>query len=117
MVKRARGREDVPVTRGEVWWAALDPTIGSEIQKTRPCLVVSPAEINDYLRITLVAPLTTGGRAAPYRIPVTFRGRAGLILLDQLRALDRMRMIRRIGTVTGDTLRSTLAALREMFEE
>jgi mRNA interferase MazF len=117
-VVKARSRaEDVPVTRGEVWWAALDPTIGSKIQRTRPCLVVSPAEINDYLRITLIAPLTTGGRAAPYRIPVTFRGRPGLILLDQLRALDRMQLIRRIGTVTGDTLSSTLAALREMFEE
>ena len=106
-----------PISRGEVWLAALDPTIGSEIQKTRPCLVVSPAEMNDYLRTSLVAPLTTGGRAAPYRIPVTFQGRAGLILLDQLRTLDRMRLVRRMGVITRDTLSHTLATLREIFEE
>jgi len=105
------------ISRGQVWLAALDPTIGSEIQKTRPCLVVSPAEMNDYLRTILVAPLTTGGRAAPYRIPVTFRGRAGLILLDQLRTLDRMRLIRRMGVITRDTLSRTLVTLREIFEE
>ena len=106
-----------PISRGQVWLAALDPTIGSEIQKTRPCLVVSPAEMNDHLRTSLVAPLTTGGRAAPYRIPVTFQGRAGLILLDQLRTLDRMRLIRRMGVITRDTLSRTLAMLREMFEK
>jgi mRNA interferase MazF len=106
------------ISRGQVWLAALDPTIGTEIQKTRPCLVVSPAEMNDYLRTSLVAPLTTGGRAAPYRIPVTFQGRAGLILLDQLRTLDRMRLVRRMGVITRDTLSRTLAAtLREIFEE
>jgi mRNA interferase MazF len=73
--------------------AALDPAIGGEIQQTRPCLVVSPAEMDDYLRTSLVAPLTTDGRAAPYRILVTFQGRAELILLDQLHTLDRMRLI------------------------
>ena len=117
MVRQRRPVSGVQVVRGEVWLAALHPTIGSEIQKTRPCLVVSPPEINDYLRTTLVAPLTTGGPPAPYRVPATFRGRAGLILLDQLRALDRMRLIRRLGTVTSDTLSTTLATLREMFEE
>ena len=117
MVRRGRDAQDLAVSRGEVWLAALDPAIGSEIQKTRPCLVVSPPEINDYLRTTLVAPLTTGSRPAPYRVPTIFRGRAGLILLDQLRALDRMRLIRRLGSVTSGTLSSTLATLREMFEE
>ena len=112
-----RVRRVPPISRGQVWLAALDPTIGSEIQKTRPCLVVSPAEMNDYLRTSLVAPLTTGGRAAPYRIPVTFQGRAGLILLDQLRTLDRMRLIRRMGVIPPDTLSRTLATLRELFEE
>jgi mRNA interferase MazF len=106
-----------PISRGQVWLAALDPTIGSEIQKTRPCLVVSPAEMNDYLATALVAPLTTGSRAAPYRIPVTFRGKVGLILLDQLRALDRVRLIRRMGVIPRDTLSRTLATLREIFEE
>jgi mRNA interferase MazF len=100
-----------------VWLAALDPTIGSEIRKTRPCLIVSPPEINDYLRTVVVAPMTTAGRPAPYRIPLTFRGRAGLIVLDQIRTLDRLWLIRRLGTVSGNTLSVTLAALREIFDE
>ena len=103
--------------RGEIWLAALDPTIGSEIQKTRPCVVVSPAEMHDFLRTVTVAPMTTGSRPAPYRIPLRFRGKDGLILLDQMRSLDKQRLVRRLGAVTGATLRLTLAALREMFEE
>ena len=105
------------VRRGEIWLAALDPTIGSEIQKTRPCVVVSPAEMHDFLRTVTVAPMTTGSRPAPYRIPLRFRGKDGLILLDQMRSLDKQRLVRRLGAVTGATLRLTLAALREMFEE
>ena len=103
--------------RGEIWLAALDPTIGAEIQKTRPCVVVSPAEMHDFLRTVTVAPMTTGSRPAPYRIPLRFRGKDGLILLDQMRSLDKQRLVRRLGAVTGTTLRLTLAALREMFEE
>jgi mRNA interferase MazF len=95
------------VSRGEVWLAALNPTIGSEILKTRPCLVVSLAELNDYLRTARVAPLMSGGRAAPYRLPVRFRRRACLILLDQARTLDMMRLIRRMGAVTRDTSSKT----------
>jgi mRNA interferase MazF len=105
------------VVRGEVWLAALDPTVGGEIQKTRPCLIVSPAEMHDYLRTVTVAPMTTGSRLAPYRVAVRFRGKAGLILLDQLRTLDKQRLVRRLGVVTGKTLGLTLTALREMFEE
>jgi mRNA interferase MazF len=105
------------VTRGEVWLAVLDPTIGSEMQKTRPCLIVSPPEINDHLHTSIVAPMTTGGQLAPYRIPVNFRGRAGLIVLDQMRTIDEQRLVRRLGTIGVETLRTTLAALREMFEE
>lgn len=105
------------VRRGEIWLAALDPTIGAEIQKTRPCVVVSPAEVHDFLRTVTVAPMTTGSRPAPYRIPLRFRGKDGLILLDQMRSLDKQRLVRRLGVVTGATLRLTLAALREMFEE
>jgi mRNA interferase MazF len=107
----------VTVRRGEIWLAALDPTIGAEIQKTRPCVIVSPPELHDFLRTVTVAPMTTGSRPAPYRIPVRFRGRDGLILLDQLRTLDKQRLARRLGAVTGAALRRTLAALREMFEE
>jgi mRNA interferase MazF len=71
------------VTRGEVWLVCLDPTVGSEIQKTRPCVVISPPELHDYLRTIIVAPMTTGSKAAPFRVPVSFQGKTGLILLDQ----------------------------------
>ena len=87
------------VVRGEIWLAALDPTIGSEIQKTRPCAIISPPEMHDYLRTVTVAPMTTGSHPAPYRIPLRFRRRNGLILLDQLRTLDRLRLVRRLGAV------------------
>ena len=105
------------MARGEIWLAALDPTVGSEIQKTRPCVVISPAEMHDFLRTVTVAPMTSGSRPAPYRIPLRFRRKDGLILLDQLRTLDRQRLVRRLGTVNTNTLRRILAALREMFEE
>jgi mRNA interferase MazF len=105
------------IARGEIWLAALDPTIGSEIQKTRPCVIISPPELHDFLRTVTVAPMTTGSRRAPYRIPLRFRGKDGLILLDQLRTLDRQRLIRRLGAVSNSTLHATLAVLREMFEE
>ena len=103
--------------RGEVWLAALDPTIGSEIQKTRPCIVVSPPEMHDFLRTVTVAPMTTASRPAPYRIAVRFRRKDGLILLDQLRTLDKHRLVRRLGAVSAATLHAALAALREMFEK
>ncbi len=107
----------VKVVRGDIWLAALDPTVGSEIQKTRPCVIVSPPEMHEFLRIVTVAPMTTGSRPAPYRIPLRFRRKDGLILLDQLRTLDKQRLVRRLGAVSDGTLRLTLAALREMFEE
>jgi mRNA interferase MazF len=107
----------VTIVRGEIWLAALDPTIGNEIQKTRPCVIVSPPEIHDYLRTVTVAPMTTGSHPAPYRISLRFRRKNGLILLDQLRTLDKQRMVRRLGMVDATTLSLTLATLREMFEE
>ena len=107
----------VIVRRGEIWLATLDPTIGAEIQKTRPCVIISPPELHDFLRIVTIAPMTTGSRAAPYRIPLRFRRKNGLILLDQLRTLDKRRLVRRLGVVSDNTLRLTLAALREMFAE
>jgi mRNA interferase MazF len=105
------------VARGEVWLAALDPAVGSEIQKTRPCVVVSPPEMHDHLRTVTVAPMTTGSRPTPFRVPVSFQGREGLILLDQLRTLDRQRLVSRRGAVTAKTLSLALATLREAFEE
>ena len=101
--------------RGEIWLAALDPTIGSEIQKTRPCVIVSPAEMHDHLRTVIVAPMTTGSRPAPFRIPVTFEGKKGLIFLDQIRTLDKSRLARRLGAVTSRTLSATLATLQVVF--
>ena len=103
------------VTRGEVWLAALDPTVGSEIQKTRPCVVISPPELNDDLRTVIVAPMTTGSHPAPFRVPVIFQRKSGLIVLDQIRALDKTRLIRRLGTLDGKTLGDTLAVLQDLF--
>ncbi len=101
--------------RGEIWLAALDPTIGSEIQKTRPCVVISPPEMNDHLRTLVVAPMTTGSHPAPFRIAVTFRRKSGLILLDQVRTLDRQRLMKRLGAVKPETLAAMLGALQAMF--
>lgn len=103
------------VKRGEVWLAALDPTIGSEIQKTRPCVVVSPDEMNAHLRTAMIAPMTTGSRPAPFRVPVKFKNKEGLILPDQMRALDKTRLVKRLGRVDAGTLRALLGVLGEMF--
>jgi mRNA interferase MazF len=103
------------VKRGEVWLAALDPTVGSEIQKTRPCLIISPDEINDHLRTAIVAPMTTGSRPAPFRVNVRFKGKDGLIVLDQIRTLDKTRLVKRMGRVDRGTLSAVLGVLGEMF--
>jgi mRNA interferase MazF len=100
---------------GEVWLAQLDPTVGSEIQKTRPCLVVTPDEMNLHLRTVLVAPLTSGAHPAAFRIPVTFRRKRGLILLDQMRTLDKRRLIQKLGTIPAPSLEKTLQTLQQMF--
>jgi len=103
------------VKRGDIWLAALDPTIGSEIQKTRPCVIISPPEMHDYLRTVVVAPMTTGSRPAPFRIAVGFEGKRGLILLDQIRTLDKSRLTKRLGMVTPRTLSTTLDTLQVVF--
>ena len=103
------------VVRGEVWLAALDPTVGSEIRKTRPCVVVSPPELHDFLQTVIVAPMTTAGTAAPYRVPLIFDRKRGLILLDQIRTLDQRRLIRRLGNINAKTLGASLGVLRELF--
>ena len=105
------------MTRGEIWLVNLDPTVGSEIRKTRPCVVVSPADMHDHLRAVLVAPMTTAGREAPFRIGINHGGRKGLILLDQVRAVDKTRLARKLGTVSAKTLTSTLKTLQEVFAE
>ena len=112
---RLLSRKISNVKRGEVWLVALDPTLGSEIKKTRPCLVISPPEIHDYLKTAIAAPMTTGGSSAPFRVPVNFQKKSGLILLDQIRALDKQRLIRCLGMIDANTLNMTLIRLQEMF--
>ena len=104
------------VKRGEVWLVALDPTIGSEIQKSRPCLIISPPELHDHLRTVIAAPMTTGSRPAGFRVPVSFQGKTGLVLLDQIRTLDKQRLVKRLGAVSAPTLAMTLTTLRNLFE-
>lgn len=105
------------VARGEVWLVALDPTVGSEIQKTRPCVIVSPGELHDHLRTVIVAPMTTAGRAAPFRVPLTFLRKKGLILLDQIRTVDKTRLVKRAGSVSDTALSNALSTLQEIFVE
>ena len=100
---------------GDIWLAQLDPTVGSEIQKTRPCVVVSPDDMNAHLRTVIVAPMTTGWRPAGFRIALTFQGKQGLILLDQVRTLDRARLVERLGALRPVTLAATLQTLQAMF--
>ena len=105
------------VTRGEIWRVNLDPTLGSEIRKSRPCVVVSPPEIHDHMRTVIIAPMSTKGRPAPFRIAVTHGGATGLILLDQMRAVDKTRLTERLGAVPAKTLTATLKTLQAVFAE
>jgi mRNA interferase MazF len=102
--------------RGEVHLVGLDPTRGREMKKTRPCVVVSPDELNSHLQTVIVAPLTSAGRPYPFRVPCHFERAPGSIVLDQLRTVDRERLLRRVGTLSAPTLERALSVLREMFE-
>lgn len=101
--------------RGEIWLVNLDPTVGSEIKKSRPCVIISPAELNDHLRTVIVAPMTSKGFPAPFRVPVKHAGTKGLIVLDQMRTVDKLRLARKLGTVSTKTLATTLSTLQEIF--
>lgn len=101
--------------RGDVYLIDLDPTRGSEIRKTRPCLVVSPDELNQHLRTVIVAPMTTGGQAYPWRIRCRFRDQAGFVATDQLRTIDSERLVRRLGRISPATLAAVLSILQETF--
>jgi mRNA interferase MazF len=105
----------IEIRRGEIFLICLDPTIGGEIKKTRPCLVVSPDELNAHLKTHIVAPLTTGGHPYPFRIPCRFQGRQGFVVLDQIRTVDRERFVRHVGTITPSVLQTSLGVLQEMF--
>lgn len=98
-----------------MWLVQIDPTVGSEIQKTRPCVLVSPPEMHKHLRTVIVAPMTTGARPAAFRVPITFKGKTGLIFLDQIRTIDKVRLVRREGAVRAATLKRTLTILQTMF--
>ena len=100
---------------GDIWLAHLDPMLGSEIQKTRPGVVISPDDMNAHLRTVIVAPMTTGSRPARFRIALTFQGKQGLIVLDQIRTLDRVRLVKRLGALRQATLAATLQTLQAMF--
>lgn len=103
------------VKRGDIWLVNLDPTVGSEIKKSRPCVVISPPELNDHLRTVIVAPMTSKGFTAPFRIPVTHAGTKGLVVLDQLRTVDKTRLVKKMGSVSSKTLNATLTTLQELF--
>lgn len=105
------------VARGEVHLVRLDPTLGSEIKKTRPCLVVSPDELNQYLRTVIIAPMTTRGQAYPWRVACRFQNRSGFVVLDQLRTVDCERLVKRVGRLSAATTTEVLDTLQEMFAE
>jgi mRNA interferase MazF len=105
------------LARGDVHLVGLDPTLGSEIKKTRPCLIVSPDELNQHLRTVIVAPMTTGGQAYPWRVACRFQNRSGFVALDQLRTVDSARLVKRLGRLTAATTTEVLDTLQEMFVE
>jgi mRNA interferase MazF len=105
------------VRRFEVYLINLDPTVGSEIQKTRPCLIISPDEMNRRIATVIVAPLTTKGRGYPTRVQCDFQGKAGEIVLDQIRTVDKTRLVRRLGVIDEATRINVLEVLAEMFSE
>lgn len=102
-------------SRFEVHLVRLDPTVGREIRKTRPCLIISPDEVNRHIDTVIVAPMTTRGRPYPTRVPVRFQRKTGQIVLDQIRTVDKMRLVKRLGTVNKPTADKVLAILGDLF--
>jgi mRNA interferase MazF len=103
------------VKRFDVYLINLDPTIGSEIQKTRPCLVVSPDEVNRFIRTVIVAPMTTKGTSYPTRVACKFKGKQGQIVLDQIRTVDKTRLVKKLGRIDKQIQIEVLSVLSEMF--
>ncbi len=108
---------DMVIRRFEVYLINPDPTVGGEIQKTRPCLIISPDEMNRHITTVIIAPMTTRGRSYPTRVDCEFEGKSGQIVLDQIRTVDRSRLIKRLGVVSEDTQCQVLSVLLEMFSE
>lgn len=105
------------VKRFDVFLVNLDPTLGSEIQKTRPCLIISPDEMNRYIATVFIAPMTTKGRTYPTRVACDFQGKSGQIVLDQIRTVDKRRLVRKLGRLPTAVRADVLATLAEMFSE
>jgi mRNA interferase MazF len=107
----------VVVKRFDVFLVNLDPTIGSEIKKTRPCVVVSPDEMNRHVTTVITAPMTTKGKTYPTRVVCQFQGKDGQIVLDQIRTIDKTRLVKKLGQISQDEQRVVLDTLAEMFAE
>ncbi len=107
--------DEIAVRRGDVFLVELIPTRGSEIRKTRPCVIVSPDELNTHLRTFIVAPLTSGQQAYPFRVSCRFQNRRGHVVLDQIRSVDRERLVRRLGRLSAPAIERSLSILQEMF--
>jgi len=105
------------VNRFGVYLVNLDPTIGSEIKKTRPCVIVSPDEMNRHIATVIVAPMTTKGNNYPTRVVCKFEGKSGQVVLDQLRTVDKQRLIKRLGTIDQEKQKEILAIIADMFAE
>ena len=105
------------IKRFEVYLVNLDPTIGSEIHKVRPCLIISPNEMNTYISTVIVAPMTTKSRDYPTRVVCHFQGKDGQIVLDQIRTVDKSHLVKNLGTISPETQKQVLATLAEMFAE
>ena len=105
------------INRFDVYIVVLAPTVGSEIQKTRPCLILSPDEMNRHIATVIVAPMTTKGRSYPTRVACTFQGKEGQVVLDQIRTVDKSRLARKLGQINDETQREVLSVLNEMFSE
>ena len=105
------------VKRFDVFLVNLDPTVGSEIQKTRPCVVISPDEMNRYIATVIIAPMTTKGKQYPTRLACQFQGKNGQIVLDQIRTVDKNRLVKKLGRISQDEQKMLLDVLAEMFAE
>ena len=105
------------VKRFDVFLVNLDPTVGSEIKKTRPCLIISPDEMNRWIRTVIVAPMTTKGQAYPTRVLCEFQGKEGQVVLDQMRTVDKARLVKKLGRIDESTQKEMLTLLAEMFAE
>lgn len=103
------------VRRFEVYLVSFDPTVGSEIQKTRPCLIISPDEMNRYIATAIVAPMTTKGKDYPTRVSCTFKGKQGQVVLDQIRTVDKSRLVQKLGVISREAQSKVLSITAEIF--